>query len=42
MEGKQLEMAIVKIMKQFKHVDAVDLPVLIYNLLLLSSKVIFA
>ncbi|KAG0242738.1 FANCI solenoid 4-domain-containing protein [Mortierella sp. GBAus27b] len=38
MEGKQLEMAIVKIMKQFKHVDAVDLPVLIYNLLLLSSK----
>ncbi|KAK3828684.1 MAG: FANCI solenoid 2-domain-containing protein [Benniella sp.] len=38
MEGKQLEMAIVKIMKQFKHVDAADLPVLIYNLLLLSSK----
>ncbi|KAG0002734.1 hypothetical protein BGZ65_002376 [Modicella reniformis] len=38
MESKQLEMAIVKIIKQFKQVDAVDLPVLIYNLLLLSSK----
>ncbi|KAG0365943.1 hypothetical protein BC939DRAFT_506608 [Gamsiella multidivaricata] len=38
MESKQLEMVIVKIMKQFKHVDATDLPVLIYNLLLLSSK----
>ncbi|KAG0316095.1 hypothetical protein BGZ99_007051, partial [Dissophora globulifera] len=38
MESKQLEMVVVKIMKQFKHVDAADLPVLIYNLLLLSSK----
>ncbi|KAI1319557.1 hypothetical protein EDD11_003827 [Mortierella claussenii] len=38
MENKQLEMAIVKIMKQFKQIDATDLPVLIYNLLLLSSK----
>ncbi|KAF8935766.1 hypothetical protein BGZ58_004819, partial [Dissophora ornata] len=38
MESKQLEMAIMKIMKQFKQVDATDLPVLIYNLLLLSSK----
>ncbi|KAF9917506.1 hypothetical protein BX616_000765 [Lobosporangium transversale] len=37
-EGKQLEPVIIKIMKQFKHVDAADLPVLIYNLLLLSSK----
>jgi len=39
MESKQLEMAIVKVMKQFKHIDATDLPHLIYNLLLLSSKV---
>ncbi|KAF9170651.1 hypothetical protein BGX20_008702, partial [Mortierella sp. AD010] len=38
MEAKQLETAIVKIMKQFKQVDAADLPVLIYNLLHLSSK----
>ncbi|KAG0022531.1 hypothetical protein BGZ80_000035 [Entomortierella chlamydospora] len=38
MEAKQLETAIIKIMKQFKQVDAADLPVLIYNLLLLSSK----
>ncbi|KAF8977816.1 hypothetical protein BGZ46_007093, partial [Entomortierella lignicola] len=38
METKQLETAIIKIMKQFKHVDATDLPILIYNLLLLSSK----
>ncbi|KAG0017878.1 hypothetical protein BGZ82_000628 [Podila clonocystis] len=38
MESKQLEMAIVKVMKQFKHIDATDLPHLIYNLLLLSSK----
>ncbi|KAF9354159.1 hypothetical protein BGX26_008025 [Mortierella sp. AD094] len=38
MEARQLEAAIVKIMKQFKQVDAADLPVLIYNLLLLSSK----
>ncbi|KAG0200521.1 hypothetical protein BGX28_006426 [Mortierella sp. GBA30] len=37
-ENKQLEMAIIKIMKQFKTIDAADLPVLIYNLLLLSSK----
>lgn len=39
MDSKQLEAAIVKIIKQFKLVDATDLPVLIYNLLLLSSKV---
>ncbi|KAF9108452.1 hypothetical protein BGX27_008339 [Mortierella sp. AM989] len=38
MEAKQLEATIIKIMKQFKQVDATDLPVLIYNLLLLSSK----
>ncbi|KAG0326016.1 hypothetical protein BG000_001552 [Podila horticola] len=38
MESRQLEMAIVKVMKQFKHIDATDLPHLIYNLLLLSSK----
>ncbi|KAF9581425.1 hypothetical protein BGW38_001552, partial [Lunasporangiospora selenospora] len=38
MSPGQLEMVIVKIMKQFKHVDATDLPILIYNLLLLSSK----
>ncbi|KAF9096291.1 hypothetical protein BGX29_008636 [Mortierella sp. GBA35] len=38
MESKQLEMAIIKIMKQFKQVDAADLPILIHNLLLLSSK----
>ncbi|KAF9376152.1 hypothetical protein CPC16_000331 [Podila verticillata] len=38
MESKQLEMATVKVMKQFKHIDATDLPHLIYNLLLLSSK----
>ncbi|KAF9961690.1 hypothetical protein BGZ72_002522 [Mortierella alpina] len=37
-ESKQLEPVIVKIMKQFKAIDAADLPVLIYNLLLLSSK----
>ncbi|KAG0083941.1 hypothetical protein BGZ92_010329, partial [Podila epicladia] len=37
-ESKQLEMAIVKLMKQFKHIDATDLPHLTYNLLLLSSK----
>ncbi|KAG0023662.1 hypothetical protein BGZ81_008041 [Podila clonocystis] len=39
MESKQLEMAIVKVMKQFKHIDATDLPHLIYNIMLLSSKV---
>lgn len=39
MESQQLEMAIVKIMKQFKQVDAADLPILIHNLLSLSSKV---
>lgn len=39
MDSKQLETAITKIMKQFNLVDATDLPVLIYNLLLLSSKV---
>ncbi|KAF8949078.1 hypothetical protein BGZ47_011306 [Haplosporangium gracile] len=38
MESQQLEMAIVKIMKQFKQVDAVDIPILIHNLLSLSSK----
>ncbi|KAF9422171.1 hypothetical protein BGZ94_008642 [Podila epigama] len=38
MESKQLEMAIVKVMKQFKYIDATDLPHLIYSLLLLSSK----
>ncbi|KAF9130739.1 hypothetical protein BGW39_002740 [Mortierella sp. 14UC] len=38
MESQQLEMAIVKIMKQFKQVDAADLPILIHNLLSLSSK----
>ncbi|KAF9433039.1 hypothetical protein BGZ76_009963 [Entomortierella beljakovae] len=38
MESKQLETAIIKIMKQFKQVDATDLPILVYNLLLLSSK----
>ncbi|KAF9987587.1 hypothetical protein BGZ75_000366 [Mortierella antarctica] len=37
-ESKKLEPVIVKIMKQFKSIDAADLPVLIYNLLLLSSK----
>ncbi|KAG0346576.1 hypothetical protein BG004_001377, partial [Podila humilis] len=37
-ESKQLEMAIVKLIKQFKDVDASDLPTLIYNILLLSSK----
>ncbi|KAF9574437.1 hypothetical protein EC968_006597 [Mortierella alpina] len=37
-ESKKLEPVIVKIMKQFKAIDAADLPVLIYNLLLLSSK----
>lgn len=39
MESQQLEMAIVKIMKQFKQVDAADLPILFHNLLSLSSKV---
>ncbi|KAG0380276.1 hypothetical protein BGX24_009287 [Mortierella sp. AD032] len=38
MESQQLEMAIVKIMKQCKQVDAADLPILIHNLLSLSSK----
>lgn len=38
MESQQLEMAIVKIMKQFKQVDAADLPILFHNLLSLSSK----
>ncbi|KAF9186914.1 hypothetical protein BGZ51_001704 [Haplosporangium sp. Z 767] len=38
MESKQLEMTIIKILKQFKTVDAADLPVLLYNLLLMSSK----
>ncbi|KAF9968188.1 hypothetical protein BGZ70_006011 [Mortierella alpina] len=37
-ESKKLEPVIVKIMKQFKAIDAADLPVLIYNLLLLSSR----
>ncbi|KAF9927728.1 hypothetical protein FBU30_002931 [Linnemannia zychae] len=38
MESQQLEMAIVKIMKQFKQLDAADLPILIHSLFSLSSK----
>ncbi|KAF9913165.1 hypothetical protein EC991_003625 [Linnemannia zychae] len=38
MESQQLEITIIKIMKQFKQVDAADLPILIHNLLSLSSK----
>ncbi|KAG0261101.1 hypothetical protein BG011_001353 [Mortierella polycephala] len=38
MESKQLETTIIKILKQFRTVDAADLPVLLYNLLLMSSK----
>ncbi|KAF9167109.1 hypothetical protein DFQ26_005850 [Actinomortierella ambigua] len=35
---KQQEAAVTKVMKQFEHIDSSDLPVLIYHLLLMSSK----
>ncbi|KAF9971150.1 hypothetical protein BGZ73_005945 [Actinomortierella ambigua] len=38
MNPKQQEAAVTKVMKQFEHIDSSDLPVLIYHLLLMSSK----